>query len=335
MINFSMKARRWTVRLSAAMLILLLALASAVFFTARSSAVSGEVRVVEPLRFKSGTAVLGGGVAASAVIAVPWGQSLTGAVAELDKAAGVFELGAVSIRHEWLHWGYSLYKVGVTLVPYRTGTVAPGKMVFDYDRERATFELDPSAAALAFPDIEVKPLEVDRQSGLPLAGELRGETVKPNYVKWGLIAFLAASALALGWVIYRHLRSKTAEWLAPPTAWEAALRELGELRGESHSGYPAVCFARLSDILRRYIERRFSLPSTTTTTPEFMVELRRTALPLTAAQRSGLAAFLETADMVKFAKREPDETTLDGAISQAEQFVRETVPPKDGEGADV
>lgn len=335
MMNFSMKAKRWTVRLAAVLLIVLFSLAAAVFFTARSSAVSGEVKVVSPLRFQAESTVLGGGITASAEIAVPWGQSLTGAVAELDKNSGVFELGVVSVQRNWMHWGYSLYRIGVTLVPYRTGTVAPGKMAFSYNREQATFELDPAAVAMAFPDLEVKPLEVDRQSGLPLAGELRGQEVKPNYVKWGLIALLAASALALGWVLYRSLRRKTAEWLAPPTAWESALRELGDLRQEAHSGYPAVCFARLSDILRRYIERRFSMPSTTTTTPEFMVELRRTALPLTAAQRSGLGAFLETADMVKFAKREPDESTLDGAISQAEQFVRETVPPKDGEGANV
>src|SRR6185436_2967193 len=59
-----------------------------------------------------------------------------------------------------------------------------------------------------------------------------------------------------------------------------------------------LCFA-LSELLRRYITRRFSVDAIDMTTTEFLAAVKK--LPITAAQKEWLGRFCEATDMVKFA----------------------------------
>ena len=79
----------------------------------------------------------------------------------------------------------------------------------------------------------------------------------------------------------------------------------------------------VADTTRVYLEERFSLRAPERTTEEFLVELR-TSPHLTLDQKQSLGAFLESCDLVKFARFEPTETTLRQLHDAALRLVDET-----------
>jgi hypothetical protein len=79
----------------------------------------------------------------------------------------------------------------------------------------------------------------------------------------------------------------------------------------------------VADTTRVYLEERFSLRAPERTTEEFLVELR-TSPHLTPDQKQSLGAFLESCDLVKFARFEPTETVLRQLHDAALRLVDET-----------
>lgn len=79
----------------------------------------------------------------------------------------------------------------------------------------------------------------------------------------------------------------------------------------------------VSDTTRLYLEERFNLRAPERTTEEFLVELRSNP-HLTIDQKQSLGAFLESCDLVKFARFEPTETTLRQLHDAALRLVDET-----------
>ena len=79
----------------------------------------------------------------------------------------------------------------------------------------------------------------------------------------------------------------------------------------------------VADTTRIYLEERFSLRAPERTTEEFLVELR-TSPHLTQDQKQSLGAFLESCDLVKFARFEPTESALRQLHDAALRLVDET-----------
>jgi hypothetical protein len=79
----------------------------------------------------------------------------------------------------------------------------------------------------------------------------------------------------------------------------------------------------VADTTRLYLEERFHLRAPERTTEEFLVELR-TSPHLTLDQKQSLGAFLESCDLVKFARFEPTETVLRQLHDAALRLVDET-----------
>jgi len=84
----------------------------------------------------------------------------------------------------------------------------------------------------------------------------------------------------------------------------------------------------VSDTVRTYLEERFTFRAPERTTEEFLYELQGTDL-LAGEQKEKLGEFLESCDLVKFAKYEPQETELRGLHSSAFRLVEETEPKSD------
>ena len=82
----------------------------------------------------------------------------------------------------------------------------------------------------------------------------------------------------------------------------------------------------LLDILRSYLELRFSLPFSRQTTAELLPELANADSPLPEKFRAPLGAFLTSADMIRFAKAPSSPEKLDEALEQLSQLVRATIP---------
>lgn len=81
----------------------------------------------------------------------------------------------------------------------------------------------------------------------------------------------------------------------------------------------------VSDTIRFYLEDRFQFRAPERTTEEFLRELNATDR-LQSEQKESLGRFLESCDLVKFAKYEPGETELRGLHTSALQLVEETEP---------
>ena len=81
----------------------------------------------------------------------------------------------------------------------------------------------------------------------------------------------------------------------------------------------------VSDTIRFYLEERFNFRAPERTTEEFLRELSVTDL-LTVEQKESLGNFLESCDLVKFAKYEPREPELRELHGSAMKLVEETEP---------
>lgn len=109
----------------------------------------------------------------------------------------------------------------------------------------------------------------------------------------------------------------------PETAALRALRVLDE-EALPERGLVKEHFARLSLILRDYLERRFGLPAVESTTLEIDRSLERS--PLGTEQRGAILEILDQADLVKFAKLDPGTEAARIALDRARRWVEKAAP---------
>ncbi len=159
---------------------------------------------------------------------------------------------------------------------------------------------------------------------------------EPELAAPWLLWAAAATALLLIVAALLLLRRRRAEPEQPPSPppvppHERALTALRAL-AEQHlpeRGEVDPYFTRLSEILRGYLEDRFGLRAPEQTTEEFLAGMSGTDAgrrAITAAHREILSNFLTHADLVKFARAEPDVGSCEQAGRTAERFVQETAP---------
>lgn len=177
-------------------------------------------------------------------------------------------------------------------------------------------------------------------------GTLELKDIKANIVpeKDRIPLILGAAALAvlaaLAFVIYRlSRRPKLVPALPPSPPWVVARQELAALEARDliRQGEHRLYFFELSEILRRYMERRFSVPAMEQTSEEVMRLFRKggglagqVPLPLEDVVRQ----FLEGSDRIKYAKHVPEAAEVDALLGACQRFVDETVPraPVEPEG---
>ncbi len=142
------------------------------------------------------------------------------------------------------------------------------------------------------------------------------------WVAWVLGALILALLLYAAWRYWRKRRLQVVKVAEIPAhirarqKLEAALSLIGNPR--------EFCIA-VSDIVRWYLEERFSFRAPERTTEEFLVELQGTTL-LTDEQKLSLGRFLQSCDLVKFARYEPREPELRELHSAALQLIEQTKP---------
>jgi hypothetical protein len=139
---------------------------------------------------------------------------------------------------------------------------------------------------------------------------------------WALILLIAliAGAFFVRWI--RNLLNDRKTTKAPviPPHVRAKQRLQAAL---AHIDDPRLFCFEVSETLRVYLEDRFQLRAPERTTEEFLLELQ-TSIALNREQKQSLADFLQSCDLVKFARFEPTETALRELHDSALRLVDET-----------
>ena len=143
---------------------------------------------------------------------------------------------------------------------------------------------------------------------------------------WKLVGICAAAlaglllVLALLYFIFRKIRLAVRVHRMSPL--ERALYELDKLlkKGLPGRGFYKDFYVELTMVVRRYIERRYGVRAPNLTTDEFLLAAGADpAFPQTSIAE--LKAFLESADLVKFAGLEATPEMADGATGKARNYL--------------
>ncbi len=166
------------------------------------------------------------------------------------------------------------------------------------------------------------------QTSLPAVSDIRD--IKPplqitngwEFVWWTLAAVAALAILRVLWLYWRKRRSQI---LAEPPIPSHVRAKQALAQALEIIGQPKPFCILVSDTVRFYLEERFDFRAPERTTEEFLRELSATDL-LAPEQKESLGNFLESCDLVKFAKYEPGENELRELHASAMRLVEETEP---------
>jgi len=147
----------------------------------------------------------------------------------------------------------------------------------------------------------------------------------PNYWIWLWAFLLALAVLGAAIWIWKAVKKRQAETpTAPPIpAHILARQRLEQALDLIHQ--PKSFIIAVSDTLRSYLEGAFELRAPEQTTEEFLIELQHSSL-VSDDQKASLGDFLQSCDMVKFAKYEPRESELRELHAYAVELVAQTEP---------
>lgn len=139
---------------------------------------------------------------------------------------------------------------------------------------------------------------------------------------WPWLILGAATIFVVGFVSLRWRRGRRPPM---PDPRAEALAKLDELEAQTVSGNGNMerLHTVLSDIVRRYLERRFQLPVLRQTTDELLRDMARSAL-LPKEQPSAVQELLRRCDLAKFAGM--NSSAIDGPSSVwlARELIRST-----------
>ncbi len=248
------------------------------------------------------------------VVTSPKLSLVTGPLAD---SMGVFAVGEetrrTAVRSDHVETTYRLSMAGFKPGTYR---LPPFTFVVQAGQRTDTLRGDTASVTIA----SVLPEKMKDIHGLKPAEGF------PNLCLWlipGPVPLLGALAYA-GRRLYRRLRRIQELALAPLPPWEEALKALEALpwREWLEAGQVKRYYYALSEVLKRYIERRFEFDAAEQTTTEMLASMRLHKTPM----RDDVARFFARSDLVKYAKWLPPEEEAQSAIDRVREFVLRTKP---------
>ncbi|MBI4665526.1 MAG: hypothetical protein HY751_03855 [Nitrospinae bacterium] len=229
--------------------------------------------------------------------------------------------------------GMETHIVAYEIVMYDTGPVELGPVKYVIQSPDGA-EREESAGPVNFAVEPVTP------AGANVMEEVKKASIKEPAVTsltfWDIAVPIIVVTLlaAIAYLLYRRFkgRNKTAApAVAPPPVpsrppHETALAKLRELKSEDlfAMGLRRDHFFRVSSILREYVEERYGVLALESTTME--LEERFDGRYVDFKRKTAFISILQTCDMVKFAKSEPELKLADETLDNATKFVMETAP---------
>jgi len=158
--------------------------------------------------------------------------------------------------------------------------------------------------------------------------DIKGPVLFPSNYLLLVITLLALLAGGM-YALMRFLRTKKEEVeeipVDPRMPWEIAAEQFDELEKSSllEDGQFKTYYSQLSGIIRSYFENQFDIKAPEMTTEEFLWSLDKSH-HLTSSQNDTLKQFLNSCDIVKFAKYIPQIKEGKESIQLARKLVEET-----------
>ncbi|MDR1192291.1 MAG: hypothetical protein LBK60_11625 [Verrucomicrobiales bacterium] len=201
---------------------------------------------------------------------------------------------------------------------------------------RLLFRLVWSSLALLFPGAPLfaqgSPLTLTPSATQPPAfapadgqdiAEIRGIWV-PQYQQYFWKALIIVAALVIGgglvWWLARWYKSRKPTL----TLYQIIMQKLEQCRLLIAAGNARLFSGEVSDIVRGYLEQRFTVPSTHQTTDEFIRSATQHANSELEPFLPQLKDFLGYCDMAKFAREELDVEQMTLMLASAGNFVEAT-----------
>ncbi len=229
-----------------------------------------------------------------------------------------FRRGFAGRSREGREYVFSIYKSGTHVIP-------PIKVLY-----RAKNETEWKSVLSAQVPVEVASLLDGSSDDIK---DIRGVFSRSSRILYFLITFFSFAALvsALVWLAIKGKKALSAG-AKPKPAHEVAYEKLAELKAMrlAEKGFIKEYYIRLSEIVRYYLEDRFSFRAPEMTTEEFLDSLRGSP-KLKTEHKQLLRDFLSQCDMVKFAKYGPTPLEALDSFSSAERLVDQTRPEEEGE----
>ncbi len=212
----------------------------------------------------------------------------------------------------------------------RLGCLLQGMIVPAMAAYAADTEHSPSLAPMSAPQAPTVPAS----AGTATLHDIRGPVSlpdAPDLLFWFLIALAVVIVAALLFFYFRKRRTKEP---LPPLPHEIALTELDRLHPLMNPAQAQLYADQLAEVLRRYLEARFRIPSTRRTTREFLLDLGN-SLPggnHLEPHQDRLRHCLEQCDLSKFAHYTPGGQNLESMEQAVRDFVLTTGQPRPEQG---
>jgi hypothetical protein len=267
---------------------------------------------------------LGDTVLASTSLKCPWNRRPLNASVTPGKGSQAVDNAAIRISR--IGWGCWNWNISVRIQPFVNGKIGEGKINIELNPPRPGDEQKEVSASI--PSFEAGTVDTGKSPELAIAGSITRKVLSSKLLIISAIVFLIIILI----VLFFRLRKKRGAESAAIPPWDIALLEFNRLRSllKEHQVTPVICVSRLSDIIRTYLEKRFSLHAPTQTSAEFLEDLKRDKSPLKPEDKDFLKEFMTASDLVKFAKVPADASVIENAISKAETLVKTTKPAVSG-----
>jgi hypothetical protein len=221
--------------------------------------------------------------------------------------------------------GNVVSKYQYRLEPFLSGTYSVPAFAFEFHDVNSPEDKKYELTTEPF-DIEVTSLLGEQRAELKIDDieDVVEIPQEPSFLWAWALGAIAVTAAAGAWLYLRRKRAKELVRIFKP-AHELAYERLRALVKEDlvSAGKIKEFYERTSDILRHYIEHRFSLRAPERTTEEFLFELANTDI-LSESDKESLGEFLQHCDLVKFAKHEPTTEQIQETFDLVKNFVEKT-----------
>jgi hypothetical protein len=209
-----------------------------------------------------------------------------------------------------------------TLEPFLPGAYQIPALTLSFGEAGEEFSFSITSEPIAVEVSTVLPPTLGEQDLEPIAGP---EALPSRRWLWLGGAAAAAAALAAAAVLLRRRVRRRAAPQKPLSSAEAALAELESLlgRGLPEQGLFREFYQELSDLARRYVERRYAIRAPERTTEEFLREAQES--PALAGHSDLLCGFLLHCDLVKFARLQPEPPEIAAAVEACRSFITRSV----------